>query len=74
MPIGKANLKISEVHLLAQAHVFHQDYWFLMMDNDPNIQQTSLRLWMDDNMPSKKLDWRSQSPDPYRKPIRLDQK
>ncbi|KAI6659626.1 hypothetical protein LOD99_14549 [Oopsacas minuta] len=28
-------LKILEFHLLAQAHVFHQDDWFLVQGNDP---------------------------------------
>ena len=32
---GEYFVKILEVHLLAQAHVFHDKDWFLVQDNNP---------------------------------------
>ena len=32
---GRLFVKIMGCHLLAQAHTFHLDKWFLVMDNDP---------------------------------------
>ena len=51
------------VHLLAQAHVFHQDKWFLVMDNDPKHTAKVSKAWMSNKIHGKRLDWPSQSPD-----------
>ncbi|KAI6660243.1 hypothetical protein LOD99_10441 [Oopsacas minuta] len=56
-------VKILEVHLHAQAHVFHQDDWFLVQDNDPKHTAKMTKAWMEKNMPNKKINWPSQSPD-----------
>ena len=56
-------IKIIEVHLLAEAHVLYQDAWFLVQDNDPKHTAELTKAWMVENMPNKKIDWPSQSPD-----------
>ena len=56
-------VKILSTYLLAQAHVFHQDAWFLVQDNDPKHTAKLTKAWMEEKMPNKKIDWPSQSPD-----------
>ena len=55
--------KILEVHLLAQAKVFHNKEWVLVMDNDPKHTSKATKAWMNENMPNRRLEWPSQSPD-----------
>ena len=60
---GEFFVKILEVHLLAQANVFHERNWFLVQDNDPKHTCKKARDWMQQNMPQNTFGWPSQSPD-----------
>ena len=55
-------LDILQGHLLAQAEVFHENDWQLVMDNDPKHTAIKVKHWLNSNVP-KVLRWPSQSPD-----------
>ena len=56
-------MKILEVHLVAQAYVFHQDDWFPGQDNDSKHTAKLIKARMESIIPNKKINWPSQSPD-----------
>ena len=60
---AKLFVKILEVHLLAQASVFHKNNWFLVQDNDPKHTAKLTKAWMQEYMPGNRFEWPSQSPD-----------
>ena len=53
---------ILEGHLLAQAEVFHQNEWRLVMNNDPKHISKVVKEFLSQNIPNH-LPWPSQSPD-----------
>ena len=55
-------LQIMEGHLIAQANVFHENNWRLVMDNDPKHTSRKVKVWLSQNVP-KRIPWPSQSPD-----------
>ena len=60
---GDYFVKILDVHLLAQAHVIHENDWFLVQDNDLKHTCKKAKDWMQRNMPQNTFSWPSQSPD-----------
>ena len=55
-------IRILESHLLTQAHVFHEDHWRIVMDNDPKHTSKKTKAWVAEHVPNIIL-WPAQSPD-----------
>ena len=55
-------LQILEGHLLTQAHVFHEDHWRIVMDNDPKHTSKRTKAWVAEHVPNI-IPWPAQSPD-----------
>ena len=55
-------LQIMEGHLIAQANVFHENNWRLVMDNGPKHTSRKVKVLFSQNVPNQ-IPWPSQSPD-----------
>ena len=53
-------LDILQGHLLAQAYVFPENYWQLVIDNDPKNTAIKVKHWLSSKVP-KVLPWPSKT-------------